>query len=194
MANAGSQAYRTRPHEGLDRTGGGVGARIDRRGRLRIAALRMTGQGPWPHDLGMDLPAPLAWLVDEAGASPGPDRFLAELGGRLLAGGLPLAGGALTLAVPHPVIARRTWLWRAETGAVIEALGFAGGPLRPGRDWQAGRDWLAELGPVQEDTVGPRPDSPRPDSPGPDSPGPDSPVLGWAGTRPFGPAEAGRLR
>ena len=132
----------------------------------------------------MDLPAPLAWLVDEAGASPGPDRFLAELGGRLLADGLPLAGGALTLAVPHPIIARRTWLWRAETGAVIEALGFAGGPLSPGRDWQAGRDWLSELGPVQEDTVGP----------GPDSPGPDSPVLGWAGTRPFGPAEAGRLR
>ena len=61
----------------------------------------------------MDLSAPLAWLVDEAGASPGPDRFLAELGGRLLADGLPLAGGALTLAVPHPIIARRTWLWRA---------------------------------------------------------------------------------
>ena len=98
----------------------------------------------------MDLPAPLAWLVDEAGASPGPDRFLAELGGRLMADGLPLAGGALTLAVPHPIIARRTWLWRAETGAVIEALGFAGGPLS-----QAGRDWLAGLGPVQEDTVGP---------------------------------------
>ena len=49
----------------------------------------------------MDLPAPLAWLVDEAGASSGPDRFLAELGGRPLADGLPLAGGALTLAVPH---------------------------------------------------------------------------------------------
>src|SRR6266478_3775590 len=147
----------------------------------------------------MDLSAPLAWLVDEAGDSPGADRFLADLGSRLLADGLPLAGGALTLAVPHPIIARRTWLWRAETGAVIEALGFAGGPLRPGRDWQAGRDWLAELGPVQEDTVGPGPDSPRPDSPGPDSPGPDipgpdSPVLGWAGTRPFVAAEAGRLR
>ena len=127
----------------------------------------------------MDLPAPLAWLVDEAGASPGPDRFLAELGGRLLADGLPLAGGALTLAVPHPIIARRTWLWRAATGAVIEALGFAGGPLS-----QSGRDWLAGLGPVQEDTVGPASDGP----------GPDSPVLGWAGTRPFGPAEAGRLR
>jgi adenylate cyclase len=132
-----------------------------------------------PTDLPIDLPAPLAWLVDEAGASSGPDRFLAELGGRLLAGGLPLAGGALTLAVPHPIIARRTWLWRAETGAVIEALSFAGAAFR-----QAGRDWLAGLGPVQEDTIGPRLDSP----------GPDPPVLGWAGTRPFGLAEAGRLR
>src|SRR5271169_1668198 len=110
---------------------------------------RMTDRGRWPHDRDMDLPAPLAWLVDEASTSPGPDRFLAELGGRLLADGLPLAGGALTLAVPHPIIARHTWLWRAETGAVIEALGFAGGPLSPGRDW------LAELGPVQEDTIGP---------------------------------------
>jgi adenylate cyclase len=121
----------------------------------------------------MDLPAPLAWLVDETGALLGPDRFLAELGGRLLADGLPLAGGALTLAVPHPIIARRTWLWRAENGAVIEALGFAGGP--PG---QAGRGWLAGLGPVQEDIVGHVPDN----------------VLGWAGTRPFDSAEAGRLR
>ena len=104
----------------------------------------------------MNLPAPLAWLVDEAGASPGPDRFLAELGGRLLADGLPLAGGALTLAVPHPIIARRTWLWRAETGAVIEALGFAGGPLS-----QAGRKWLSGLSPVVvEDVIGPTPDGP----------------------------------
>jgi len=122
----------------------------------------------------MDLPAPLAWLVDEAGASSGPDRFLAELGGRLLADRLPLAGGALTLAVPHPIIARRTWLWRAETGTVIEALGFAAGA--PSR---AGRDWLAGLGPVQEDTV---------------EPAPDSPALGWAGARPFDSAEAARLR
>jgi adenylate cyclase len=137
----------------------------------------MTGRGPQRHDRGMDLPGPLAWLVDEAGASPGPDRFLAELGGRLLADGLPLAGGALTLAVPHPIIARRTWLWRAETGAVIEALGFAAGPLG-----QAGRDWLAGLGSVQEDTIGQGLASP------------DSPVLGWAGTRSFAPAEAGRLR
>src|SRR5207248_1215683 len=133
----------------------------------------MTGRGPARHDRGMDLRAPLAWLVDEAGASPGPDRFLAELGRRLIADGLPLAGGALTLAVPHPIIARRTWLSRAETGAVIEVLGFAGGPPS-----QAGHDWLAELGPVRQDTVGPAP---------------EGPVLGWAGTRPFATAEAARL-
>jgi adenylate cyclase len=125
-------------------------------------------------DLPIDLPGPLAWLVDEAGGSVDPDRFLAELGGQLLADGLPLAGGALTLAVPHPIIARRTWLWRAETGAVIEALGFASGPLN-----QAGRDWLAGLGRVREDRVGPAR---------------DSPVLGWAATRPFGAAELERLR
>jgi adenylate cyclase len=135
-------------------------------------------------DLPMDLPGPLAWLVDKASASPGPERFLAELGGWLLADALPLAGGALTLAVPHPIIARRTWLWRAETGAVIEALGFAGGPPN-----QAGHDWLTGLGQVQEYTVGH-----GLDSPGPASPGANSPVLGWAGTRPFGLAEAGRLR
>src|SRR5215468_1488479 len=127
----------------------------------------------------MDLLASVAWLVDEAGAAPSPDWFLAELGVRLLADGLPLGGGALTLAVPHPIIARRTWLWRVETGAVIEALGFAGAPPN-----QAGYQWLAGLGPVQEDTVGP----------GTIGPGQDNPVLSWAGTRSFAPAEAGRLR
>lgn len=40
--------------------------------------------GPRRHDRGMDLPAPLAWLVDEACASAAPELFLAELGGRLL--------------------------------------------------------------------------------------------------------------
>src|SRR6516225_10244163 len=114
----------------------------------------------------MDLSAPLAWLLDEAGDSPGADRFLAD--------GLPLAGGAVTLAVPHPIIARRTWLWRADTGTVIEALAFAGAPPDP-----TGRDWLAELGPVQQHAA---------------VRGPESPVLGWAATRPFHPAETGRLR
>src|SRR5690606_14963542 len=108
--------------------------------------------------IGMDLPAPLAWLVDEAGASPGPARFLAGLGARLLADGLPLSGGALTLAVPHPIVARRSWLWRAETGAVIEALGFASGAFG-----QSARDWLAGLGPVETSAAGP-----------------DRPMLEWA--------------
>src|SRR5438309_216341 len=72
----------------------------------------------------MDLSAPLAWLVDEAGGSLGADRFLADLGSRLLTDGLPLAGGALTLAVPHPIIARRTWLWRAGSRTVTGAPWF----------------------------------------------------------------------
>jgi class 3 adenylate cyclase len=130
----------------------------------------------------MDLPAPLrapvAWLVDEASAASGADRFLAELGGRLLADGLPLAGGALTLAVPHPIVARRTWLWRAETGVVIEALGFTGGAAGQIGHW-TGHTWLAGLGPVQEDRIGSAPE--------------DGPVLGWAGTRPFSSSEAASL-
>src|SRR4051794_9808603 len=134
----------------------------------------MTDKRPRRDDRGMGLPAPPAWLGGGAGALPGPGRFLAELGGRLMTDGLPLAGGALMLALPHPIVVRCTWLWRAETGVVIEALGFTDGTLS-----QAGRDWLAALGPVQEDTVGPTP---------------DSPVLGWAGTRAFDAVEAGRLR
>src|SRR5689334_23620036 len=130
----------------------------------------MTDERLRRDDCGMDLPAPVAWLVDEAGASPSPDQFLAELGERLMTDGLPLVGGALTLAVPHPIVVRRTWLWRAETGTVIEALGFAGGLLS-----EPGRNWLAGLGPVQENMIGPAP---------------DDPVLAWAGTRPFCPAEA----
>lgn len=122
----------------------------------------------------MDLPAHLAWLIDEASAAPDPERFIAGLGRQLLADGLPLSGGALTLAVPHPIIARRTWLWRAETGAVIEALDFAGG-----RQIRAASDWLAGLGPVQEEAMGA---------------GADSPVLSWAGSRAFNGAEKDQLR
>jgi adenylate cyclase len=122
----------------------------------------------------MDLPMPLAWLVDEASASPGPDRFLAELGGRLKAGGLPLAAGSLTLAVPHPIIARRTWVWRAETGAVIEALGFTDRSLS-----QMGHDALAGFSPIEVDVIGETP---------------DSPVLAWAGARPFTSDDTAALR
>src|SRR6516165_2631534 len=94
----------------------------------------------------MDLSAPLAWLVDEAGDSPGADRFLADLGSRLLADGLPLAGGALTLAVPHPIIARRTWLWRAELGPVEQHVAGRA-PDSPVLGWAARR-------PFQPDETG----------------------------------------
>jgi len=126
----------------------------------------------------MQLPSALSWLIDAASTVSGADRLLAELGSRLIADGIPLAGGALTLAVPDPIIARRTWLWRAETGAVIEALGFAG-PMVPSGD--AGRRWLANLaaGTVQEDAAGTGTDAPR---------------LGWIGAAAFTDDDAERLR
>jgi adenylate cyclase len=140
---------------------------------------------------GMQLSASLAWLVDAAGAVRGADHFLAALGEQLIADGLPLAGGALTLTAPHPIIARRTWLWRAETGQVIEGLGF--GPLAPARQGpgqgpgqgDVGRDWLAGLGTgvVQEDVA----------SLAPDSPASGGPVLGWAVLRPLAEREAALL-
>ena len=75
----------------------------------------------------MQLSSTLAWLVDAAAETPTPELFLATLGQRLIKDGAPLAGGALTLASPHPLIARRAWLWRADSGEVIEALGFVAG-------------------------------------------------------------------
>jgi len=133
----------------------------------------------------MELSSTLSWLVDAAAYSTGADRFLAELGAYLLADGLPLAGGALTLDVPHPLIARRTWLWRGDSGEVIEALGFApGGPTAaPAANTpnDAGRRWLATIaaGPVHEDAIGPRH---------------DGPLLSWVGPRPFTPIETNKLR
>ncbi|CAN7255592.1 adenylate/guanylate cyclase domain-containing protein [Bradyrhizobium sp. LjRoot220] len=133
----------------------------------------------------MQLNSTLTWLVDAAGASPGADRFLAELGAHLIADDLPLAGGALTLAVPHPIIARRTWLWRADNGVVIEAVGFAPAAFasagQQDSTGDAGRRWLAGLagGAVHQDAVGSRS---------------DGPVLSWIGPRQFTEAELGRLR
>jgi class 3 adenylate cyclase len=132
----------------------------------------------------MRLPSALAWLVDEAGTVAGADQFLTTLGAQLIADGLPLAGGALTQAAPHPIIARRTWLWRADTGAVIEALGF-GLPSAIGLEQAGvGLDWLLGLGTttVHENVAGPSVRS-----------GLDAPLLGWAATRPLTEAESGLL-
>ena len=133
----------------------------------------------------MQLSSTLAWLVDAAAETAGADRLLAELGGYLVADGLPLAGGALTLEVPHPLIARRTWLWRAASREVIEALGFApGGPvasLEASAADDAGRRWLAGIaaGVVHQDAIGPRRDGPS---------------LSWIGPRRFTLSETNQLR
>jgi adenylate cyclase len=145
----------------------------------------VTKGGRQPHDCAMQLSPTLAWLVDAASEAPTADRLLAQLGAHLVADGLPLAGGALTLEIPHPLIARRTWLWRAGSGEVIEALGFApGGPLAaldktPSNG--AGRQWLKGIadGAIHEDTIGPKPDGPS---------------LAWIGPRPFSPGEIEALR
>ena len=105
----------------------------------------------------MRLPSALSFLVDKAIDVPDGDAFLTALAARLVADGVPLTGGALTQAAPHPVIERRIWLWRADTGRVIEALGLAG-PLDPGpaQPTDIARNWLAGLGTgsVQEDFAG----------------------------------------
>jgi adenylate cyclase len=140
--------------------------------------------GASTHDRSMVLSSTLSWLVDAAAEAAGADRLLAELGAHLLADGLPLTGGALTLAVPHPLIARRTWLWRADNGEVIEALGFAPGtPVavqESGSPNNAGRRWLATIasGVVHEDAIGSKN---------------GGPLLSWIGPRPFTPSEIENL-
>ena len=135
------------------------------------------------HNCLMQLSSTLSWLVDAASETAGADRLLAGLGAHLIADGLPIAGGALSLAVPHPLIARRTWLWRAQTGEVIEALGFA--PAAPkaaqGSADDAGRRWLETIagGVVHADVVGLRADGPS---------------LGWIGPRAFTREESDELR
>jgi adenylate cyclase len=133
----------------------------------------------------MQLSSTLSWLVDAAAETTGADRLLAELGAHLVEDGLPLAGGALTLNVPHPLIARRTWLWRARSGEVVEALGFV--PAGPATALEAslsnddGRRWLAGIagGLVHEDAIG----SAR-----------EGPLLSWIGPRQFTQSEINELR
>jgi adenylate cyclase len=120
----------------------------------------MTASGGDCMISGVRLPSALNWLIDEASSVPGPDHFLTRLGTQLISDGLPLAGAALTLAAPHPIIARRAWLWRAETGAVIEALGFGSLGAAGPEQGNAGRDWLTSLGTglVYEYVAGPAAD------------------------------------
>jgi adenylate cyclase len=122
-----------------------------------------------------------AFLVDEAIDMASAEALLSTLGQRLIGDGLPLAGGALTQAAPHPIVAQRTWLWRADTGRVIEALGLGlAGSVEPDRA-DTGRDWLVRLGTgsVVETATG----SAK-----------EGAVLAWAATRPFSEAESQLLK
>ena len=108
----------------------------------------------------MQLSPAISWLIDEGADIDGADRFLSDLGVRLVAEGLPLAGGAFSLNVAHPLIARRAWLWRADRGEVIEGLGFA--PAGPAAPNEAERRWLAGLaqGTIDERLVDRKADGP----------------------------------
>jgi class 3 adenylate cyclase len=138
----------------------------------------------------MQLPAVVTWLIDEAATVGGADQFMAALGAELIASGLPLAGGALTLEAGHPIIARRVWLWRAETGVVIEALGFGSLSLAEPAKGQVGRDWLSKLGVglLQDHVVGSGRDRRMPNGPAS-----GSPMLSWALLRPLTQDESALL-
>lgn len=131
----------------------------------------------------MRLPAVLTWLLDDAPTIEGADRFLIGLGERLMAANFPLVGCALTQAAPHPIITRRTWLWRADTGEVIEALGLGLQTLAMTDPGDIGRDWLNRLGThvVVSFTVGR------------DDQAASRPVLSWALSRPPSETEAALL-
>jgi adenylate cyclase len=128
--------------------------------------------------------ATLSWLIDEAAGLDGADRFLSELGVRLKAEGLPVAGGALSLEVAHPLIARRAWLWRADRNETSEALGFAPGNFlaKPAASPnEAERRWLSDLAPgeLREAIVGAAA---------------DGPWLGWVSPGGFDPEAVAELQ
>ena len=93
----------------------------------------------------MDLPAPLAWLVDEASAVSGADRFLARSARccrrRPAAGRRRADAGAAAPdhRAPHLAVARRDR--RGDRGAGLRA-----GIRRRAEQAKVGRDWLAGLG------------------------------------------------
>src|SRR5947209_2820925 len=152
-----------------------------------LARQRIKGLAARPSTKGNDFvfaSPTLSWLIDCAAEIESADRLLVELGSRLVAEGLPIAGGALSVEVAHPLIARRAWLWRADRGEVIEALGFAPFGVLAGAGEAGNQDerrWLANLaaGPAEEFTLGANP---------------KAPWLAWVGPGAFAPAHRDALR
>ena len=69
-----------------------------------------------------------------------------RLGARLAPRACRSPAGALTLAVPHPIIARRTWLWRADTARGDRGAGLRRRATRRGRARLARRAWPGATG------------------------------------------------
>src|SRR6266478_9072236 len=84
--------------------------------------LAVTGVGCSRMICCMRLPSALAWLVDAAGAVHSADHFLASLGAQLIADGLPVAGGALTLTAPHPRSEEHTSELQSQSNLVCRLL------------------------------------------------------------------------
>ncbi|SDP89124.1 Adenylate cyclase, class 3 [Phyllobacterium sp. YR620] len=127
---------------------------------------------------GMGMPSSLSFLIDNAIQFQDGAALLKELAAQIAADNISLAGGTLTLSAPHPIIKQRTFLWRADTGEVIEALGLAG-PADPDPA-ELARNWLTGIGThVQVDLTGGST---------------DGAILGWAAKQPFSPTESALLR
>lgn len=121
----------------------------------------------------MQMTSTFTWLVDDAAEVHGAGEFLAGLGAHLAGDGLAIAGGALILDVPHPLVARRAWLWRAASGAVMEGVGFASeGLVQASPPGDAARRWLADVSPCPPHEI-------------PIGRQGNAPALVWVGQRPF---------
>jgi class 3 adenylate cyclase len=66
------------------------------------------------------------WLLRDAASSASPGAMLAELCGRLVADGLPLAGALLTIASLDPMVARNRLRWGRADGRVVNEIQLHG--------------------------------------------------------------------
>ena len=73
----------------------------------------------------MHLSPTLAWLVDAAADSTGADRLLADLGAHLVADGVPLAAGSLTLMAFGLLFCAMTFVWLCAYSVAVARAGDA---------------------------------------------------------------------
>src|SRR5207245_510953 len=68
----------------------------------------------------------IAWLLRDGPSIATPSALLAELCGRLVAEGTPIAGAVLVVASLDPLVARRRLRWTRVDGRVVEELQLHG--------------------------------------------------------------------